>query len=213
MGFSDQIRKSPTEWPAWGFHPLREETESTHQAIFVGEGIDMISTEVKLCECGCGRPAPIAPYTCSTKGWIKGEPRRFIQWHNWKKSFRKSFSHNGYILIYQPNHPRSDHLGYVREHILIAEGILGKPLPIHVVIHHPYEKSNTKCFIICKNQGYHMLLHQRERALKACGHASWKRCPYCKKYDDLKNMAANGPQFYHRLCHANYEWERRNRPT
>jgi len=181
--------------------PLRQD------GFFISQEISM----AKLCECGCGQSAPIAPYSCSTKGWIKGEPRRFIHGHNLKKSFRKSFPHNGYILIYQPNHPRSNNSGYVREHILIAESILGRPLPIYVVIHHPYEKANTKCFIICENQGYHMLLHQRERALRASGHASWRKCPYCRKYDDPKNMAANGPVSYHRLCHANYEHERRSR--
>ncbi len=37
---------------------------------------------VKLCECGCGNPAPIAERTVRKMGWIKGEPKRFIQHHH-----------------------------------------------------------------------------------------------------------------------------------
>lgn len=39
-------------------------------------------SETKLCECGCGAPAPIAKYTNSGKGWVKGEPKRFVNGHN-----------------------------------------------------------------------------------------------------------------------------------
>lgn len=38
--------------------------------------------EVKLCECGCGSPAPIAKRTTTSKGHVKGEPVRFIMGHN-----------------------------------------------------------------------------------------------------------------------------------
>src|SRR4051794_23485425 len=36
----------------------------------------------KLCECGCGQPAPLAPHTMRKKGIRKGEPLRFIWGHN-----------------------------------------------------------------------------------------------------------------------------------
>lgn len=39
-------------------------------------------SSVKLCECGCGQPAPIATRTHSRYGWIKGEPKRFIRGHS-----------------------------------------------------------------------------------------------------------------------------------
>lgn len=35
----------------------------------------------KLCECGCGKPVPIAARTHSDKGYVKGKPTRFIQGH------------------------------------------------------------------------------------------------------------------------------------
>lgn len=40
------------------------------------------SSNIKLCECGCGQPAPISGYTDRRKGATKGQPRRFIRSHN-----------------------------------------------------------------------------------------------------------------------------------
>lgn len=34
-----------------------------------------------LCECGCGRQAPIAPKTVRSAGYVKGEPMRFCAGH------------------------------------------------------------------------------------------------------------------------------------
>lgn len=36
----------------------------------------------KLCDCGCGQPAPIAKYTNTRKGWVKGEPVRYVHNHH-----------------------------------------------------------------------------------------------------------------------------------
>jgi hypothetical protein len=37
---------------------------------------------MKLCECGCGQPAPIAKRTEIRRGYVKGQPTRFILGHN-----------------------------------------------------------------------------------------------------------------------------------
>jgi hypothetical protein len=37
---------------------------------------------VKLCECGCGDPAPIAGKTDTSTGRVAGQPQRFINGHN-----------------------------------------------------------------------------------------------------------------------------------
>jgi len=37
---------------------------------------------IKLCECGCGKPAPMASITSTNRGWIKGQPIRFIMGHH-----------------------------------------------------------------------------------------------------------------------------------
>lgn len=36
---------------------------------------------MSLCQCGCGGAAPIAPKSCSRRGYVKGQPYRFIFGH------------------------------------------------------------------------------------------------------------------------------------
>ena len=43
----------------------------------------------KLCECGCGNLAPIAKLTIKKRGWIAGQPLRFIAGHN--NNIRKNY--------------------------------------------------------------------------------------------------------------------------
>jgi HNH endonuclease len=50
-----------------------------------------------LCECGCGKPAPIAPQTLPRRGYIKGEPTRFIKGHHGRgkgRDLRERFMEN-----------------------------------------------------------------------------------------------------------------------
>jgi hypothetical protein len=41
-----------------------------------------------------------------------------------------------YRTVYQPSHPKADLMGYVAEHILIAEDMLGRSLKDGEVVHH-----------------------------------------------------------------------------
>ena len=86
-------------------------------------------------------------------------------------------------------------------HRLIAEKALGKTLPEGCVIHH---HTDTQ-LVICENHKYHMLLHQRMRALKACGHASWRKCNFCGEYDKPTNLWFNDKQGYHMKCKRQYD--------
>lgn len=80
-------------------------------------------------------------------------------------------------------HPKN-HKGFVREYILIAEKALGKYLPNGAVVHH----HTSSQLVICQDQTYHKLLHRRTDALRNCGHADWRKCWICKKWDDLINL-------------------------
>ncbi len=161
------------------------------------------------CRCGCGGKTPIAKNNHSTHGWIKGQPIKFIFKHNsrgqcnprWNGGKRKRS--DGYMYIWKPDHPRAAK-NYVMEHILVAEKALGKLLPDKVEIHHineiRYENFN-KNLVLCENLAYHKFLHVRLRALKACGHALWKKCIHCKVWDDPKNMSINAQKTaYHLSC-------------
>jgi len=121
---------------------------------------------------------------------------------------------DGYVMVQRPDHRRTDKWGYIREHILIAEKALGKSLPLGAVIHHGNGNGTDNIgsnLVICENHAYHNLLHQRTRALKACGHASWRKCRFCQQYGDPKNLKKTGNSFYHRDCRCAFRRERYRR--
>jgi len=37
-----------------------------------------------VCECGCGQPVPLARQTRTRSGYLKGQPIRFVNGHNWR---------------------------------------------------------------------------------------------------------------------------------
>lgn len=153
-----------------------------------------------LCQCGCGQKTSIAKQSNLQRGYIKGQPVKCILGHRIKNyvgsnnpSWRggKHTRRDGYIFIWKPNHPRSNSKGYVMEHILIAEKAFGKPLPIKAHIHHVNEitsDNRKENLVICENNAYHLFLHQRIRALKACDHANWRICMKCSQYDEPQNL-------------------------
>lgn len=123
-------------------------------------------------------------------------------------------ANGGYITVLMPEHPKADSAGYVREHVLICEKALGKPLPVGAEPHHVNRvttDNSPRNLVVCQDHAYHMLLHHRTRALKACGHASWRKCQYCKRYDDPAKMYVNpaARSAYHRECSNLFRRERR----
>jgi hypothetical protein len=173
------------------------------------------------CHCGCGQKTKISTKNDSYRKWIKGKPKRFINGHNkklnigsknpsWNGGRRKC---NGYSVVYSPGHHRANNNG-VLEHILIAEKAMGECLPIKAEIHHiDGDKQNNKNnnLVVCQDRAYHMLLHRRQKALKECGYANFRKCAYCGKYDDIKNMYKHTKRYnyWHRECSNRYNSERR----
>ena len=158
------------------------------------------------CACGCGGKTTIAK---RTKGKaIKGQFNKFCHGHgahamnnkhgpNW----RGGRTNRGiYPIVFAPGHPRADDKGYVPEHIIQSEKALGKYLPKGVEIHH----FTPDQLVICQDQGFHKMLHRRQRAYEDCGHASWRKCWICREYSDPDGMVKRGTIYVHRECNNKY---------
>lgn len=94
------------------------------------------------------------------------------------------------------------------EHVMVVEKAIGRPLREGEEVHHFDEnKLNNapKNLVLCPNHAYHMLLHVRAAALAACGHAHYRKCRFCKKFDDPKNMSTERRWAYHRDCVNTYD--------
>lgn len=182
----------------------------------------MESLKQGFCECGCGQLTNLARRTWEDKGWVKGQPLSFINRHH-LKSFWKEGKENprwkggiyvdihGYKKVLCKKHPRADPYGYVFEHILVAEKALSKPLPPLAQIHHWGSLVENGKIVICNDPGYHVILHRRAKALKECGHADWKNCWICKKYDKPENLLFSRNAFRHRICGINHFKEYRQK--
>lgn len=86
---------------------------------------------------------------------------------NWKGG--RSVQRGGYIRIYNPNHPHHNVNGYVFDHRLVMERILGRHLKPGEVVHHidgnPANNSpgNLRLF---PNQSAHTAHHRKVEKLK-----------------------------------------------
>jgi len=111
--------------------------------------------------------------------------------------------HGDRVFVLSPGHPRANTKGYVAKAILVIEEFTGESVPSGVIIHHKNENpqdNHPDNLQICQNDQEHMILHQRIRALRACGHSDWRICRYCHKYDDPALIYINGHLAHHRTC-------------
>ena len=88
----------------------------------------------KLCECGCGLPAPIAKHSDPKLGFAKGDARRFIKGHSRRTSVKRFVDKRGYVHVRCPGHPPRP--GLIFEHRLVMENKLNRILLNGEHVHH-----------------------------------------------------------------------------
>lgn len=87
------------------------------------------------------------------------QKRRMEKSNRWKGG--RIINDQGYVLLKVPEHPKANSIGYVREHIIIAEKALGRPLKKREVVHHLDEKrsNNTNNNLVVMSHDFHQWLH------------------------------------------------------
>jgi hypothetical protein len=71
----------------------------------------------------------------------------------------------------------------IKPHRVKVEKAIGKPLRPDAPVHH-----HGGFLVACQDIAYHKLLHIRTEALKESGHADYRKCLFCKKYDSPENL-------------------------
>ena len=86
-----------------------------------------------------------------------------------------------------------------KQHVVVAEKALGKPLPEGAVVHHVNEckiDNRNRNLVICENRAYHNLIHARMRVLRAGGDPDChKLCGGCNRildFDCFSKSSAKG---------------------
>ena len=128
-----------------------------------------------LCECGCGQPTKLATMTNSKRGAVKGQPLRFLHGHcpPANRSHVKPIGRKvkrGYVWLYRPEHPHADQRGYIQEHRLVIESMLGRYLLPEEHVHHDNEcrSDNTPSNLKLMSNSEHRKLHHAR--MKAAGY-------------------------------------------
>lgn len=72
---------------------------------------------------------------------------------------------DGYIKVYFPDHPKSTKDGYIMEHILVMEALIGRHLADNECVHHINEikDDNRKENLKLMTQSEHMAFHSKKR--------------------------------------------------
>lgn len=123
-----------------------------------------------FCLCGCGNKTPISKLTVLSKGLVAGMHARFVQGHANRKGAKnsawrggKNHTLQGYILVHNPEHPNATKAGYVPEHRLVVEEVIGRFLRAEEVVHHTNEdkKDNRKGnLVLLAGNREHRLVHK-----------------------------------------------------
>ena len=106
----------------------------------------------------------------------------------------------------------------VLESVSVAQAALGRKLKPKNKVHHlngDDHDNRPANLLICEDQAYHLLLHQRVRAYRASGHAHYRKCARCKQWDDPAKMRYHSrtpnrttPLYVHRDCAVQHLRER-----
>jgi len=143
---------------------------------------------MKLCECGCGSPAPLAKVNDKRKGHVRGEPVRFVSGHN-ARGKPKSPETRARMAEYARN--RS-----AEHHALLVEARRSRPLvSVHAGTIHDWLRRNHVLLGTCDRCG-----QDKETEFAFLRHPA----PYTYNREDYAEMC--------RRCHMYFDIDTGIRP-
>ena len=73
---------------------------------------------------------------------------------NWRGG--RYLNSHGYVKVYEPDHPQADSMGYISEHRLMMEEIVGRPLDRQESVHHKNgDRADNRAENLQLRQGRH----------------------------------------------------------
>lgn len=149
-----------------------------------------------LCQCGCGERTGIARWSSTEKGNVGGTPVRFLPGHAQRllrKTERIHRHTSGYILEYRPDHPHAQRDGFVYQHRLVMESMIGRLLLPEEVVHHidGNEANNdpTNLELFADNRSH--MQHHRETGRWSKSHESCIGCGTTDRKHNAKGLCVS----------------------
>lgn len=145
-------------------YPILMDREWLHDQYIIQEKSMKIIAEEVGCSVGVvhshlvAKDIPTRSIRKSVK--LAGNDKRSGKNHPYWKGGRRISA--GYVWIYSPDHPSSNSTGYVQEHRLIAEDMIGRALTSKEIVHHidGNKQNNDPSNLQIMSRSEHVKLHR-----------------------------------------------------